>query len=152
MKIKLLAVLAVTSIALHSAALADSCPNCGLKNRSDDQACALGKTPLSRCETLGEYLKSDKELNSAYRKLTKQLDSPSLTVLKKTQREWIKWRDEKCEAAEVAANCTNGVCAGVNHDNCVVELTEKRTMELTEFAKKIPNAQASGFTFEKKYE
>jgi uncharacterized protein YecT (DUF1311 family) len=145
----LLAVLC--SATLHSTAIADGCKNCGLKNRSDDQGCAIEKTPLTRCETLPQFLRGDKELNNAYRKLTKQLDTQSLASLKKTQREWIKWRDEKCDDVEEAANCTNGVCAGVNHDNCIVKLTEKRTGEITGFSNKVLNAQVPPFAFDKTY-
>jgi uncharacterized protein YecT (DUF1311 family) len=151
MNIKSLLLVTVCFATLHSTAVADSCTDCGLRNRSDDQNCALEKTPLTRCETFREYLKSDKELNNAYRKLTKQLDSQSLSILRTTQREWIKWRDEKCEDVEEAANCTNGVCAGVSHDSCIVKLTEKRTSELVDYAKKMLDAQTSHFAFDKKY-
>jgi uncharacterized protein YecT (DUF1311 family) len=151
MRIKSLVLIAFSLVALHSAALADGCTDCGLTNRSDDQDCALEKTPLTRCETLRAYMKGDRELNNTYRKLTKQLDANSLSVLKTTQRAWIQWRDDKCEDIEEAANCTNGVCAGVNHDNCVVDLTKKRSNELAGFSKKLQSAKESGFVFDKKY-
>lgn len=76
---------ALSFVALHCTALADDITPCGPKNRSDDQNCALGKTPLTRCETLGEYKRGDKQLNNNYRRLTKQLDSHSLLALKTTQ-------------------------------------------------------------------
>jgi uncharacterized protein YecT (DUF1311 family) len=151
MKLKFLFLLALCSVALHSTAIAEGRTGNGLKNRSDDQNCALEKTPLTRCETLREYAKRDSELNKEYRKLTKQLKNQSLSALKTTQRERIKWRDEKCDDVEEAANCTNGVCAGVSHDYCIVELTEKRTSELAVFSRQALDVQPSQFAFDKSY-
>ena len=149
MKIRSFLLMLLSLLALHSTARADGCTGCGLRNQSDDQNCELGNTPLTRCVNFGEYLRHDKELNIAYRRLTIQLDRHSLMLLKKTQREWIQWRDEQCEDVEEAASCTNGICAGVNHDACVVAVTKKRTSEIVGFSRNLQEAKESSFVFEK---
>ena len=52
----------------HSLA-SDTCKGeCVLRSTSDDQNCALKRTPLVRCEKVKEFLQRDSELN-AYTKI-----------------------------------------------------------------------------------
>lgn len=45
------------------------------------------------------FLESDKELNTIYGELQKQLTDPVRKQLTGVQRDWIKHRDAKCESA-----------------------------------------------------
>ena len=45
------------------------------------------------------FLESDKELNTVYGELQKQLTEPVRKQLTGVQRDWIKHRDAKCESA-----------------------------------------------------
>ncbi len=45
------------------------------------------------------FLESDKELNTVYGELQKQLQEPVRKQLTGVQRDWIKHRDAKCESA-----------------------------------------------------
>ena len=45
------------------------------------------------------FLESDKELNTVYGELQKQLTDPVRKQLTGVQRDWIKHRDAKCESA-----------------------------------------------------
>lgn len=115
--------------------------------------CNLGKTPLNRGDNCSWYMKKDKELNSAYKTLSKSLNKDKLTLLKKTQREWIVWRDEKCDAEQEESGCTgsaiNSSCNDVAHDECIIDLTEQRTLELNQFIKN--PLKAGEFEFSRKY-
>jgi uncharacterized protein YecT (DUF1311 family) len=122
---------------------------CVLRNRSDDQNCDLNKTPLSRCGGLSQFSKSDAKLNDEYRRLSQQLRSADRKSLQKAQREWIRWRDEQCETEEADANCDNGVCTGVAHDSCILDLTARRTKELRRFSQSTASGVGSGFAFSK---
>lgn len=118
-------------------------------NQSEDQDCAIEKTPLTRCGEFDSYMNADKILNANYKILLKKLDKTKLVTLKTKQREWIKWRDEKCEEAQEAAGCNSGACAGVEHDMCIVTLTNQRAEEL----KKFESAKnETDFNFSKEYD
>lgn len=152
MKTQLYTAVACAILALNSTA--EACTkerNCILISRMDDQKCELEKTSLSRCSVLPDYLMADKELNFRYRALVKKLDQKSIASLRSTQREWIKFREEKCIEFEIAAECDNGICAGVNHDNCVVDLTKTRTEELKSITIKLESAPVLDFGFDKIY-
>ncbi|QGZ37652.1 lysozyme inhibitor LprI family protein [Pseudoduganella flava] len=122
---------------------------CVILSRSDDQNCDLNKTPLSRCGGYRQFMKSDAILNEEYRRLFQQLKLIDRKSLQKAQREWIMWRDEQCETEEVEANCDNGVCAGVAHDSCILDLTARRAKELRRFTQENASGVDSGFAFSK---
>ena len=126
--------------------------DCILKNRSDDQACELGDGPLTRCEKFEQFVNEDKKLNEAYKSLKTKLDKESFAQLRLTQRSWIKWRDETCENAEENVGCNNGVCAGVEHDGCIVKLTRVRAQELREFRSNLIYAKKTNFQYARKYD
>lgn len=115
--------------------------------------CDLEKMPLTRGDNCPWYMKKDKELNSTYKTLSKSLNKDNLTLLKKAQREWIVWRDEMCDAEQEESGCTgsaiNSSCNDVAHDECIIGLTEQRTLELNQFIK---NPRKAGrFEFLRKY-
>lgn len=131
-----------------SQAFSDDCKdNCVLKNRSQDQACALDKTPLTRCENFSRYLAEDSKLNTEYKSLIKKLNSTDATALRTAQRRWLQWRLDKCDEAEDASKCDNGVCAGVAHDACIVTLTKDRTLNFVKFSSDPASAVRANFTF-----
>lgn len=150
MKIFLFSALFTLSL-FTSESFANCKDGCILKNRSQDQDCTLEKTPLTRCDKFTTYMNLDKKLNTSYRDLIKQLDKKSTPNLRTSQLAWIKWRDETCDDAEQAANCSNGVCAGVAHDSCILTLTRQRTKELSEFRNDIRIAMDRTFSFSKTY-
>lgn len=45
------------------------------------------------------FLESDKELNAVYAELRKPLKDDTKKALTETQRDWIKYRDGRCEAS-----------------------------------------------------
>lgn len=151
---KLFSLFLLCACILHSSSTF-SCPvgsDCILKNRSEDQECKLENTPLTRCEQFHEFVKEDKNLNDAYKSLQKLLNKNDGQQLKLAQRSWIKWRDDTCEDAEDNVGCNNGVCAGVEHDGCIVKLTRVRASELARFIENPVTAARSKFTYAKKYE
>lgn len=134
----------------HPASAADSCgKNCILRSASNDQHCAIEDAPLVRCEKLGEFKKWDSRLNFSYKTLQASLGGNDARILKITQRKWIAWRDDTCDEAEAAARCTNGMCVGVAHDSCIVQLTERRQGELDTFKADLKKSKAAGFGFSK---
>ena len=92
-------------------------------------------------------MKEDKALNSAYKKLSKLLNKDNFTFLKQTQREWIVWRDTRCDAAQEKVSCGNSFCDGVAHDHCIIYLTEQRANELRQFIKTPQDAANKNFYF-----
>jgi uncharacterized protein YecT (DUF1311 family) len=149
---KYLNLLVLLLCCVSSLAVAECKKDCVLKNRPQDQDCAIDSTPLTRCENYATYMKEDKKLNKEYKELIKKLSKEDVDTLRKTQRSWLDWRLEKCEEADQMANCDNGVCAGVAHDECVVSLTTQRSNELSRFKHNVPEARTSNFTFSKKYD
>jgi uncharacterized protein YecT (DUF1311 family) len=109
--------------------------------------CNLDIVPLSRCAVFDDYLAADRKLNLQYGSLIKKLAAPARALLRTRQREWITFRDKKCDEVQVAAKCDNGMCDGVAHDDCMLDLTKIRTAELASFASRA----ASDFAFDKEY-
>lgn len=117
------------------------------KNRSDDRACALERTPLTRCGAFAEYMKEDRNLNATYKALMKGLGKADAATLKGSQLQWLEWRQEKCDEVDEQAHCDNGWCAGVAHDDCMVSLTRQRADELKRFSNDSAAAVSTRFTF-----
>lgn len=149
---KYLNILVLSFCCASSLAVAECKTDCVLKNRSQDQDCSLDSTPLTRCENYATYMKEDKKLNKEYKELIKALSKEDIANLRKTQRSWLDWRLETCEEADQHANCDNGVCAGVAHDECIVSLTTQRANELSKFRQNVTEAKSSSFNFSKKYD
>jgi uncharacterized protein YecT (DUF1311 family) len=117
----------------------------------DNPACNLDKVPLERAENCDEYLREDKQLNAVYKKLISNLDKASIAELRTTQKEWIKFRGDKCgNVLEKEASCTTAGCYGAQHDYCVIQLTSDRTAELRQFISDLDSAKAKKFIFSRK--
>ena len=74
-------------------------------------------------------------------------------LLKQVQRQWIEWRDEKAGGVyDKQIICAGTACIDAVHDNCVIDMTDKRTIELRQFQKDINLAKDKSFAFEKEFE
>ena len=143
-----LKVLTFAALLMHVNLAFSGCKdNCVLRNRSQDQDCALDKTPLTRCEKFSTYLAEDSKLNAQYKNLIKKLNGKAASALRTTQRAWLQWRLEKCDDMEELSKCDNGVCAGVAHDACIVALTRYRTADLVKFENDPASAVQANFSF-----
>ena len=108
----------------------------------------LNKTPLWTSDSYCEYMREDKALNLAYRTLSKSLENNNRVLLKKAQRQWIAWRDEKCQAVqEKTIFCGTLGCDGRQHDSCIVKITSDRTRDLNQFIKHKDEAEKKKFDF-----
>lgn len=62
-----------------------------------DDACQSPRTPYDRTYCAAKlFLESDNELNSSYKDLKQFLGKNEVGKLVSIQRQWIKFRDEKC--------------------------------------------------------
>ncbi|RFP19314.1 DUF1311 domain-containing protein [Duganella sp. BJB475] len=148
---RLLKPMMVAWLLCTSQAFAGDCKeNCILTNRSQDQSCALDKTPLTRCGNFSSYMAEDSKLNAQYRSLVKKLNSADAAALRTTQRAWLQWRLDKCDEADEASGCDNGVCAGVAHDACIIAVTRDRTLDFVQFSNDPANAARTNFSFSHK--
>ncbi len=97
------------------------------------------------CETLE---KADKELNNSYKYLVERISKNDLIFLKKSQRDWIKWRDESCEASVEQSGCKELSCESRNYNSCMSALTKARNSELVNFKNDLPKAVLMKFSFQ----
>lgn len=111
--------------------------------------CSTEGTPLAICKYYSDYIKSNNKLNYEYKKVLKLINGDNLSLLKKTQRQWIAWRDERCGETEKVI-CGMALCRAILHDECIIELTEQRTNELQKFAKSPKDAAKRNFDFSRK--
>lgn len=112
-------------------------------------SCKLDATPLMYERKCKEFIKADKSLNQHYTSLMKMLPIESKSELRKMQRAWLEWRDAKCD--ELESSCVTGSCAGVAHDSCIVDLTNKRSDELKDYSHNVKAAEKKGFLYSTDY-
>lgn len=63
-----------------------------------DDSCERYTTSYDRTYCKSKlFVESDKELNDVYKNLRKNIPSSVSEKLKQTQRDWMKYRDNKCE-------------------------------------------------------
>ena len=84
------------------------------------------QTQMNICAA-NDYAQTDKELNSAWRKLQKS------EALIAAQRAWIAFRDAEC--AFRAAQFEGGSIAPLIRSTCLAELTQQRTNMLIDAGK-----------------
>lgn len=111
--------------------------------------CKLDTSPLMRCALFSDYQIQDRALNQRYRQLIARTAPASVPALRKTQREWITFRERTCEAVQEAAQCNNLHCVGVAHDMCVLELAGRRSAELAHFMKDTALAAQRNFAYDR---
>lgn len=114
--------------------------------------CDVQKTPLTNAGRCEEYMKLDRNLNERYKKLMSDVDPDTQKRLRNVQRQWIQWRDEKCEEVQEISGCNgNGSCNGVAHDYCVIDLTRQRYDELNSIQPHDRSIKENDLLFSKEY-
>jgi uncharacterized protein YecT (DUF1311 family) len=81
--------------------------------------------------------------------LKTRLNADATAKLRESQRNWINWRDSKCD--ELESYCTTGSCAGVAHDSCIIDLTNIRAKELQAFVSHTDRGINSNFSYSTNY-
>ena len=67
--------------------------------------CARYRTSYDRTYCKSKlFVDSDRELNDVYKKLGRQLSESTRRQLVETQRDWIRYRDQRCESAPGTIN------------------------------------------------
>ncbi|MDO4642262.1 MAG: lysozyme inhibitor LprI family protein [Cardiobacteriaceae bacterium] len=74
-----------------------------------------------------EYDRQDKRLNKNYQKQLKSLPSKEGQALKKAQKQWIAWRNAKCD---FLADLTGGTMDRLENIGCLEGITHERADEL----------------------
>jgi len=80
-----------------------------------------------------DYQAADAKLNQAYKDLVGRNDDNSRKLLQVAQRAWIAFRDAEC--AYTTAGSEGGSIHPMEVSQCLTELTEQRTKQLTSGAK-----------------
>ena len=74
------------------------------------------------------FTKADNKLSQVYKELVKKLDQKEKTLLITAQKNWIKFRDSKCEFEKEEYN--GGSIQPLIYYTCLAECTNERTKEL----------------------
>ncbi|HEY1195070.1 lysozyme inhibitor LprI family protein [Flavobacterium sp.] len=89
----------------------------------------LAQTQAEMDQTaINDYKKADNELNLVYKKLMKQLSEKEKKLLIVAQKDWIKFRDSKCNFEQ--KEYEGGTIQPVIYYACLMECTNKRTEDL----------------------
>lgn len=78
--------------------------------------------------TIDNFKKADNELNQVYKKLVKKLDEKEKNLLITAQKNWIKFRDSKCEFEKQQYD--GGSIQPSIYYTCLAESTEDRIKDL----------------------
>ena len=76
-----------------------------------------------------DYQAADARLNAAYQKLISSDDADGKRLLQAAQRAWIAFRDAEC--AYTTTDSEGGSIHPMEVSQCLTELTEQRTKQLT---------------------
>jgi len=89
----------------------------------------LGQTQAEMNQTaINNFNKADSELNQVYKKLVKKLTEKEKNLLIAAQKNWIKFRDSKCEFEKEEYD--GGSIQPLIYYTCLAECTNERTKEL----------------------
>ncbi|OXA78270.1 Uncharacterized conserved protein YecT, DUF1311 family [Flavobacterium aquidurense] len=89
----------------------------------------LAQTQAEMNQTaIDNFTKADNELNQVYKKLVKKLDEKEKNLLITAQKNWIKFRDAKCEFEKQQYD--GGSIQPLIYYTCLAECTEDRTEDL----------------------
>ncbi|TDP01559.1 lysozyme inhibitor LprI family protein [Flavobacterium sp. 245] len=72
--------------------------------------------------------KADNELNKVYKKLVQKLDEKEKNLLITAQKDWIKFRDSKCDFEKQGSE--GGSIQPLVYYTCLAECTEDRIKDL----------------------
>jgi uncharacterized protein YecT (DUF1311 family) len=89
------------------------------------------QTELNICSGL-DYQREDKQLNQVYNQVRDQLSANRRQQLIVAQRAWISFRDADCKFAR--SEVEGGTMAPLIFNNCLQDMTKKRTLELNSYA------------------
>lgn len=103
-------------------------------------------------DSYAAYMEEDKALNNSYKTLSNSLDKKSRTILKQSQKTWIKWRDVTCYSAQDKVNRQLGAFGSSMRNDCLLTLTEQRNIEFLQFMKSPQEAEKKKFDFDRKNE
>ncbi len=104
-------------LATAPAAWAEDC------DRNDDS-----QSMMNICANV-DYQAADAKLNAAYKELVGRNDQASNKLLQTAQRAWIAFRDAEC--AYTTADSEGGSIHPMEVSQCLTELTDERTKQLT---------------------
>jgi uncharacterized protein YecT (DUF1311 family) len=76
----------------------------------------------------------DARLNQAYKTVMARLAQPQQAALRKSERTWIKERDQRCR--EAADEAGGGSAFGIIFSSCVLDETVKRVIWLKDYPPK----------------
>jgi uncharacterized protein YecT (DUF1311 family) len=115
-------------------------------------SCDLQSTPLANMGRCAEYKRLDNEFNAHYQMLLKKRSPEFKAKLRNIQRDWIVWREEKCDEVQENSGCNeNGSCNGVAHDYCIIDLTRMRDEEFQGLLKQTTPLTAERLLFLKDF-
>jgi uncharacterized protein YecT (DUF1311 family) len=77
---------------------------------------------------IDNFKKADKELNQVYNNLVKKLDEKEKNLLIAAQKNWIKFRDSKCEFEK--EEYEGGSIQPLIYYTCLAECSSDRTKDL----------------------
>ena len=76
----------------------------------------------------------DARLNQAYKGVIARLAAPQQAALRKSERDWIKRREEQCRKA--AGDVGSGSAYAIIYSSCVLDETVRRTIWLNDYPPK----------------
>lgn len=117
MKIGLLALMLIAAIALPARAQKPFPAGC----RGDTQLA------LNECAA-GRYAAADAELSTLYRTMQRADSGTVLTMLRESQRAWIRFRDAHCRW--IASQWVGGTIQPMYYSLCMARLTRDRITQL----------------------
>ncbi|WPO77191.1 lysozyme inhibitor LprI family protein [Flavobacterium sp. KACC 22761] len=89
----------------------------------------FAQTQLEMNETaINNFKKADDKLNQVYKNLIKKLDEKEKSLLIAAQKNWIKFRDSKCDFEKQEYD--GGSIQPLIYYTCLTECTEERTKGL----------------------
>lgn len=89
----------------------------------------LAQTQAEMNQTaIDNFKKADNELNQVYKKLIKKLDEKEKSLLITAQKNWLKFRDSKCEFEKQQYD--GGNIQPLIYYTCLAECTEDRIEDL----------------------
>lgn len=121
-------VLVASLILFASAGCGDDAPPVSKPEAiAEDCADAATQADMNACAA-EQYRAADDELNRVYRVVTRSLPEERVESIRAAQRNWIPFRDSKCESE--AADVEGGSLYPTVLNACLADLTRQRTAEL----------------------
>ncbi|MEK0182070.1 lysozyme inhibitor LprI family protein [Microcoleus anatoxicus] len=101
------------------------------------------QTELNICSGV-DYQRADQKINQVYNQVRDQLSANRRQQLIVAQRAWISFRDANCKFAR--STVEGGTMAPLIANNCLEDLTKKRTLELNSYAQnQMPQSNGKNF-------